>query len=304
MTLDALVEGLFDHAGMFPPAALSLDDALQVAAQFPDDLERPDLVQNDLVLTPENWRKLSDERFDAAGFTRPCRICLVGVDVDEAADVLREAQEWNQTGGVASPARVVTTVEMHIPPNMALGTAVGRITAGRFLAGGGISLYVEPKWDDATWNRRMDDLMQMFDDLNADVELAPVGLKFRCWGDTALRPETVACLIREIDERAIPLKATQGLHHALVEGHEQNNIGFIGLVTALRLADATDMTDADRVALLTESDAAAFSFDDGLAWRDFRAEATSMGIERVPFSIGSCSIGEPDADLVRLFSGA
>lgn len=304
MSLDALTDRLFDHAGMFPPAALGLDDALAVAARFPDDLRRPDMVQNDMVLTPEHWRTLSDERFAAAGFKRPCRICLVGIDVDEAADVLREAQEWNDVGGVARPARVITTLEMHIPPNMALGTAVGRVTAGRYLAGGGIDLYVEPKWDDATWNARMDDLMEMFDDLNADVELPPVGLKFRAWGDTALSPDTVARLIPVVDERAIPLKATQGLHHPLVEGHEQNAMGFVGLAAALRLCDATDMDHDDRVALLTESDPAAFDFSDGVAWRDHHADLSQLDVARVPFSIGSCSLSEPDDDLARLFSDA
>ncbi|MGB1586881.1 MAG: hypothetical protein ACPHID_07550 [Thermoplasmatota archaeon] len=299
--LDTLTHQLFDHAGMFPPAALSFEDAVTEAAELPEALKRPDLLQNDLVLTPEEWRKISDESLAAAGFDRPLHVCLVGVDLDQAADVLREAQEWNTDGATASPPRVVTAIEAHFSPGMALGTAVGRITALRYLSRGSIDLYIEPKWDDATWNKRMDDLMAMYDGLNADVELHPVGLKFRAWGPTALRPETVAKLLPLVDERALPLKATQGLHHPLCEGFEQNTMGFLGLVAALRFCDGGHLNDEERLALLTESDASAFEFGDIITWRGHELDVPAVDTARVPFSIGSCSLREPDADLARLF---
>ena len=76
--LDHAVRGLFDHAGMFPPAALSFEDALREAAVLPDVLARPDLLQNDLVLTPEHWAKVDDEALAAADYDRTLHVCLVG----------------------------------------------------------------------------------------------------------------------------------------------------------------------------------------------------------------------------------
>lgn len=290
--LDHAVRGLFDHAGMFPPAALSFEDALREAAVLPDVLARPDLLQNDLVLTPEHWAKVDDEALAAADYDRTLHVCLVGVDLDEAADVLRKAQQWNTDGATTRPPRVVTAIEAHFSPGMALGTAVGRITALRYLSRGSIQLFIEPKWDDATWNERLGDLMTMFDGLNADVELAPVGLKFRAWGPTALTPATVARLLPEVRKRNLPLKATQGLHHPICEGFEQNTMGFLGLLAALRL----DLPAEELEAVLTESDATAFDVADGLSWRGHE-----VPLDGVPFSIGSCSLREPDADLKRLF---
>ncbi len=46
--LDALTNGLFDYAGMFPPAALSFPDALAESATFQQALSRPSIVGADM----------------------------------------------------------------------------------------------------------------------------------------------------------------------------------------------------------------------------------------------------------------
>ena len=65
-----------------------------------------------------------------------------------------------------------------------------------------------------------------------------------------------------------------------------------GLLAALRL----DLPAEELEAVLTESDATAFDVADGLSWRGHE-----VPLDGVPFSIGSCSLREPDADLKRLF---
>ncbi len=288
--LDGLTQRLFDYAGMFPPAALPLEEAVARSRAFPDALLRPGLLAADLVLAPEAWRMLDDH---LEGFGRPVEVCLVGIPADEATNLAREALAWED--GLADPPRAVTALEVHFETLAQLA----HVTAVRHLVGDRMRLYVEPTWDDAAWNDRFDDLLEALDALNADVELPPIGLKFRCWGATALAPATVARVLAAVDERAIPLKATQGLHHALVAGHEQNRIGFLGLVTALRMCEAG--LDVDLVQVMTEQDAAAFSLDDGLAWRGHQVPLAALGAERVPFTIGSCSLDEPDAELSSLF---
>jgi len=57
------------------------------------------------------------------------------------------------------------------------------------------------------------------------------------------------------------------------------------------------------MACLGAREAAEFGFEGGLAWRRFEIDADQLAeaVRKVPFSIGSCSLEEPDADLVRLF---
>lgn len=301
--IDDYLGGLFDYAGMFPPASLSLEDTLAEAATFPDTLRRPGMVSNDLVLTPDDWATLSDDMFAQAAWKRAANICIVGVDATQATPIARRILDWNAEGGLQSPPRRVTTLEVHVDPDTPLDTAVQHITALRhLLVEGGVRLFLEPKWDDATWQRRMDELWASFDKLHDDTELPPVGLKFRCAGPNRLSPETIAMLIPGIDERAIPLKATQGLHHPIVEPRYANDVGFLGLLAALRIHDAADLPADERVACLTETDPGAFRFEDGVRWRDHHIGLAQWGhAARVPFSIGSCSLREPDDDLARLY---
>ncbi|MCB0338257.1 MAG: hypothetical protein KDD53_01575, partial [Bdellovibrionales bacterium] len=55
--------------------------------------------------------------------------------------------------------------------------------------------------------------------------------------------------------------------------------------------------------LLNNSDPNSFNFSEGLHWMDFSLSATEVERARnaAHFSIGSCSLHEPDADLKRLF---
>jgi hypothetical protein len=89
-------------------------------------------------------------------------------------------------------------------------------------------------------------------------------------------------------------------------GRHGNALGFVNLAAAFPLQYALGpdrFGSAEVEVCLGETDPGAFDFSGGLAWRDFAtgSELLTGAIRAVPFNIGSCSLHEPDQDLVRLF---
>jgi hypothetical protein len=97
------------------------------------------------------------------------------------------------------------------------------------------------------------------------------------------------------------------MHHALIEQELYNNEhGFFGVAVAIylrKVLGAGRFTLDDILRCISATTPAEFGIDENLTWGDFSISAQQLLAcrEHFRFSIGSCSIHEPDADLVRLF---
>ncbi len=289
--LETVLAGLFDYAGMFPPAALTFEEALHASARFRDELHRPDMVANDMVVTLDDLPKLTPEALAAAGFEGPCRVCVVGVGperADEAVDTVCTVQS------VGSQVRI-SSLEIASPDPTSAPWATWRDA----LQSAHVRLYAEPKWNDAQWQEGLSDIWDVLARLK---ESGPaVGLKFRCAGPTAVSQATLADILAGANRVELPLKATQGLHHPILEPELGNDHGFLNVLVALRLQHALELPPESLHAILATNEIADFTFD-GLGWGTHRvmAQRVMEAAAAVPFSIGSCSLHEPDADLKRL----
>lgn len=297
-TLEALTEGLFDYAGLFPPAELGLEDMLREAAGLPDTLQRPAIVGSDLVLTPDRLDTITTEHLLEAGFrkNRHVKVCLVGIETKDGAAMANRVLAFNRESRVDTVPHEITSIELHSAIDDVNETA-GALMPARFVLAGQqhIQVYWEPKLTDAEWQERFDEVFAVLDAAHSETELPIVGLKVRCAGPNALSAATLARIIPELTQRDIPFKATQGLHHPLAgDGH----LGFLGLAVALRLHEEHAL-DADEIeACITEREAAAFDFKQGLAWRGHFIDRGRLGHAMMtPFAIGSCSLQEPDDGL-------
>lgn len=297
--LDALTNGLFDYAGIFPPAALSFQDALTESAGFLTKLARPGLVNADMVIKPEHLNEATTQHLLEAGFDRSShvRMCLVGVPAHDGHKRANQILAYNRESRVDKVPHEVIALELHSELDDPMDAA-GALMPGRFvLSGQDIQVFWEPLLDDAAWNERFDDVWAVIDGCNSESELPIVGLKVRCGGDNALSPATLARIIPEVHKRNLPWKVTQGLHHALAGSHD-NAVGFIGLAAALRLYEENALQDDELEACIAETEASAFDFVGGLSWRDHRIDRAQLGhAMQTPFAIGSCSLAEPDAEL-------
>lgn len=136
-----------------------------------------------------------------------------------------------------------------------------------------------------------------------------VGLKVRCGGATASAVPSLAAVAAAIvacRRAAIPLKATQGLHHPLRHFDAQLETtahGFLNLFAAGALALSRGVSDDGVLEVLGEEDANAFSFsDDTIAWNghELDVERIAAGRRHAVTSFGSCSFVEPRDDLIAL----
>lgn len=313
--LEILVHGLFDYAGMFPPAELSLEETLKKSAAFEKDLKNPAMVKTDVVLKFADLARIEDKILEGAGISdeRTMRICLLGEplssDKDAYADAIQAVSVFNKEGIDKKIRRKVVSFEVKLPEGekvSAAAVALDRLRRG--LALGDAQIFVEPEWKAEDWKSRTDELFTMLDALNGDAGRAKVGLKVRGSGPMAVDTGALTHLIPLIVKRALPFKVTAGLHHPLYEsGRSDGPLGFVNLIVALRLAGGLIPHEfgPDKIKECLEcTEVGAFDFDDKIAWKKSAIGTQEIynQKQRVPFSIGACSMDEPDGELVRLFS--
>lgn len=285
--LEALVKGLFDYAGMYPPAKLPLDPALSQAARL-GKLARPHLVGTEFVANWDLLPQLSHARFRDAGFgDAVVGVAVVGVKDTQMERAIQDVVAWSKR----DPRATVGSLEVTSPrpDTMPLQRAVEAL--------GSIRLYIEPEWAASDW-AHLDDVLDVLLPLQ-NRAVAP-GLKVRCAGPRAVSPETLAHILGSVRRLGIPLKLTQGLHHPMPTDAYPH--GF--LTVAFAHAVAARVPHETLMAILSERDAGAFVLDGtSVAWRNLRlTQETIAGIRRShPLAIGSCSLKEPDDDLVALW---
>ena len=283
-SLRALLRGVIDYAGLFPPASLPLDQSIRNYARYCNEPDRWMLGRFICPTTKFNELlpfviELFDERkpliisaLGRAATTVAETIAAVGDDI-EAVEAFRA-----EAGGRA----VVDVLELKIPdPTI---DVLERCEEAE------LRPFCEAAWKPG-WDRRM-------------------GYKLRTGGVEAKAfpsPQHVASVIASCRDAGVPLKFTAGLHHPIRHSNDSVQTkmhGFINVFAAAAIAYANRAVDAQQLqAILEDEDAAGFHFgDDGLRWRSL--EVTTAQIERArrdfAISFGSCSFDEPREDLRAL----
>ena len=284
----ALLEGIVDYAGLFPPAGLDLPAAV---AEYGARRRSGDAWMLGRFVLPAS--RLSELPAAAAAAWASdgggWRLsALVGPDV--AGDAAAVA-----SFNAAQPGRaLVDAVELK-------ATTPEEVAAVLDAAPRGAAAYVEIPLDPA--------LDALLDAVQAHGGRA----KVRTGGVTAAAfppTEAVARFLDECVRRALPFKATAGLHHP-VRGEQALTYapdaprgvmhGFLNLLAATALLCAHRPFERASAAL-EERDAGAFGVgNEALVWRGERLEADAVRSARALMSgFGSCSFAEPVADLRAL----
>jgi hypothetical protein len=286
--IEALVAGLVDYAGLFPPAGLDMATAVRNYATYLADPDRRILGRFIVpVARLEEWE--SAFPIPARGLTiQPWRLsALVGPDI--AADMARVA-DFNRRHrpGRGTGWATIETTEAVIDSAGAMRVAAGASPED-------VALFAEVPIDS--------------DPVALVAEASRVGAraKIRTGGVTPRSiPDSgrIVEFMRACARSAVPFKATAGLHHA-VRGpyrltYEPDSLsavmhGFINLFLAATFV-RIGVPAADAVAILDETDWSAFRFDaEQVTWRTRQAPAVAIHAMRRNFglSFGSCSFREP-----------
>jgi hypothetical protein len=287
----ALLAGLVDYAGLFPPAALPMDAAV---AEYARGHRSPEAwMLGRFVVPAGRLAELSlarGARRPEPGVGEPWRIsALLGPDV---------RGEWALvTAFNASSAgrAVVDAVELKAASAAEAEAALAALPPG-------LAAFVEVPLDGD-----LDAILAVLRSRGARAKARTGGVV----PEAIPAPADVARFIAACARAGVPWKATAGLHHPVRAEHALTYVedgpravthGFLNVFAAGALARA-GASASDLEALLREGDPSALRFGrDALAWRHLRASTDEVREARRSFatSFGSCSFAEPVAGLREL----
>jgi hypothetical protein len=299
-SLRALLEHAIDYAGLFPPASLSLEPALQDYAAYVRG-------ENAWMLGPFI---LPTAQFDAAAGSIsqfdeefPLRISALGPRTDNASafrQSLPAAMEAVASFRASSrSAASIEQFEMPLPSdvNAELMEAIGSSIA--------------PTQLNTFWEAPAASATTVIDLIAAQNRAHParrLGFKLRTGGVAAEAfPSSaqIARVLMAVAKQQVPIKFTAGLHHPVRLFHDSVQTkmhGFLNVLGAGVLGLEHQWNEAEFTQMLEDENSASFSFSDELfAWRDWKISTNRIRAQReLVTSLGSCSFDEPREDLRTL----
>ena len=291
--VDALLEGLVDYAGLFPPAAETMRQAIEGYASY---LKGPDRDALGRLIIPfsrlKEFESAVSEFLPRETGRAPWKLSVIATgDISAAALEMASFNRRHSESATAGRA-VIDVVELKAASAAEIELQRSRIPVS-------FTTYFEIPLDG--------DLPALFKSLARTDARA----KIRTGGvtpDAFPSAEAIMDFLVAAHREGVPFKATAGLHHPVrgayrltYEPGSPTGImyGFLNVFLAAVFVARGGSRD-DARALLEESDSSAFSFsDDAIVWRGHRFDAEQVRASRVEFamSFGSCSFREPVDEL-------
>lgn len=279
-SISALLRGVIDYAGLFPPASLSLDQSIRNYAKY---LKSQDTWMLGRFICPAT--KLNEllpyvQELFSRELQLPLSVLGRGGTNDAVSQDFKEIAAFRAAAG---PRAVIGAFEMKA------GDKPGTYE----WPAASCDIYLEFPWD------RID----------LGVRADGHGFKLRTGGvEPAAFPsvQLVAQAIARCRDVCQPMKFTAGLHHPIRHYNESVKTkmhGFINVFVAGVLAHSRGLSQDQVESVLSDEDASNFRFEDEtLRWKDHQATVSEITAARREFvtSFGSCSFDEPREDLRSL----
>ncbi|MEO8910961.1 MAG: hypothetical protein ABI408_12170 [Gemmatimonadaceae bacterium] len=294
--VDALLTGLVDYAGLFPPASEDMRPALDNYASY---LEGPDRKALGRFIVPlrrlGELEELGQDLFPRKGKSEPWRLSvLVADDVRAAGEEMRKFNLRHSSGSRHGHA-VIDVAELKASTVKEIETQHAELPRS-----------FTPHFEIPT-SGDVSPLVEALARSGARAKIRTGGVAPEAFPPAGEIIDFIMACRRE----AVPFKATAGLHHP-IRGtyrltYEPNSpsgkmYGFLNVFLAAALVYASE---AEETALgaLQEEDPSAFAFaDDAIVWREKLIAADQIQASRtgLAISFGSCSFREPLDELASL----
>ncbi len=291
--LRALLEQAIDYAGLFPPADLALEPALQNQAGY---IRSGDRWMLGAFILPVGKLAAAEEFLAQFSSEHSLHISALGPktarveDFREVLETAAAAIEKFRVGheGVAS----IGQFEIPLPP----GPVTESLGATR-------EVFRQTALD-CFWETPA----ELATATIAALEGSGAGFKLRTGGVTAdafpSDPEIARALVAAATHR-VPIKFTAGLHHPVKKFHASVGTkmpGFLNVLGAGVLAAEHAWDENQTEKMLADEDPASFAFGDAFfAWREWKISTEQIAARRpLVRSLGSCSFDEPRDDLRAL----
>ena len=299
-SLQALLTGAIDYAGLFPPATLPLNAALKNHAEY---VRSDDAWMLSAFVLPVG--KFSDVSDHLGHFEQqyPLRIsALIGKPEDggnfadkvsAAIAAIRGLRESDTNGRTS-----IAQIEIALPSGFDTALLGELQSISRELD---VRIFCEAPPNEAAHAIAL--IAQ-----NDTTKDAPLGYKLRTGGVTADAFPTSDVIARALVAAArdqVPIKFTAGLHHPIRQFRDEvkgKMYGFLNVLGAGVLAAEHSWDEAITAQMLEDEDPRSFVFDGGtFKWRNWQITAESIKTRRqLVTSFGSCSFDEPREDLRSL----
>jgi hypothetical protein len=276
--IDAILEGLIDYAGLYPPASLNMRSAVENYRRY-----RREKNSNALGRFIVDLNK-TDELRAAAGNLRDFKLTIILGQPADAERLARLLEDGMPIESIEFKAAIPEHIEQ-----------ISR------LVGPSVETYVEVPIESMG-----PDLVQSISAIGGRVKLRTGGVV-----PAAIpSPLAIARALESILRAGLSFKATAGLHHPfrsyrrLTYAHDSPSAamhGFINLIVAVALL-LSGANAAEAESVLSDEDPASWGLTpEALSWRDHRWSAAQlMETRRTFLSFGSCSFEEPMRDLEAL----
>jgi len=274
-SVETLLRGVLDYAGMFPPASLAIGDAVATYARHRASANA--WMLGTFVISADRLAELDP----AIGSVSVVMNAATAADVEPA---LRAGRRL----------RIAAIEFRQVAPD--------DVSALAAEVPGNVQAYFEVA-PDADLERRLDAVAAC----GGSAKIRTGGLTL----DAFPSASAVYRFMRACADRGLCAKATAGLHHALTGRYpltyeatsaSAQMYGFLNVCAAAALVHA-GMTEDEVLPVLAESSPAAFRFDDdGILWRGSSIPTSDLAATRQTLlcSFGSCSLQEPIEDLKRM----
>ncbi|MEB1808900.1 MAG: hypothetical protein LPK26_16700 [Bacillaceae bacterium] len=300
---------LIDYAGLFPPAQLPLEQAIQNYAAYQKD---KDVWMLGHFIIPASRLDELDPYLSLFSKNNPLSVSAIvqrSVDrimcLEQLACDLEKIHSFHDKHGEVAQVQVLELPLPPVVPNRQLLEKISSLVKKHPLQ---LFCEVTVPLNDERWHQNMILTLNEIAIFNNKGGLR-MGLKLRTGGVTANAfptPQQVAAVMHACAERDIPQKFTAGLHHPIGMYRDEVNTymhGFLNIFTAGMLA-RTNAWSVDALAeVLADEDASHFTFtEEGARWKEHLVHVPDINYLRqyALCSYGSCSFDEPRDDLRTL----
>jgi hypothetical protein len=320
--LRALLAGLIDYAGLFPPSRLPLHEAIRQYAQYRTQPESWMLGR--FICPAAQLGELAPFHQELFQSGHPYAFSALGRAATDINELLTGLNA--DLGDIASfqdrhgPGGTVGVFEVKLPAEVlgldlaAAGQLFEQLTMRFEDARPALSSFYEAGFA-ADWRSSLTGLLSAMAAANQQAAVGrtapwrPAGFKLRCGGPEASSfptSEQVAFIIAAARDAKIPLKFTAGLHHPIrhFDPDLQTHVhGFLNVFLAGVLAQTLNLAENEIQTIIDDEDPGDFAFDvTGLRWKDRPASKPAIVAARqtAVVSFGSCSFDEPRDRLRQL----
>jgi hypothetical protein len=308
-SLEALMSGTIDYAGIFPPGDLPLEEAINNYRKYLDD---NDVWMLRSFVLPISKLKELEKHMKLFSEDKKIQLSLVvskSKSTDEFKQIcLQDLEKINSYLDKYKNIVHVSSLEIPLPP---VDISIGVLESVSYLASSlntkAFCEMTRPLSQD--WIVNMKEVMKTIKEFNLNSPDHVIGYKLRSGGVKAeLFPtaEQVAFVLSESINKGIPIKFTAGLHHPIrmyrnevqTKMHGFLNI-FIGYI--LQKHNGLDVKQIEEI--LCDVNGANFKLtDQEIKWKNYKADLKEIRNIRDNLlrSFGSCSFDEPREDLENL----